>query len=111
LLVGDAAGFVSGSTGEGIYPAMVSAQCAAEVIQEAFRKDSLEGTLQVYNQRWKEILGGYLRYLPGDQKRDGTMKRLDYIFRSSLVCRVAAKAFLYGEGTGVRDLLRNLWGE
>ena len=109
LLVGDAAGFVSGSTGEGIYPAMVSARCAAEVIREAFKKNFVEGSLQVYNERWREVLGDYLGYLPGGQRRGNTMKKLDYIFKSQLICRMAARAFLYGEGTGVRDLLRNLW--
>jgi geranylgeranyl reductase family protein len=109
LLIGDAAGFVSGSTGEGIYPAMVSAECAADVITKALTTTNPEDCLSVYNQRWKEVLGGYLRYLPGGMQRDATMKKLGYVFKSGLVCRVAARSFLYGEGTGWRDVLRNLW--
>ena len=109
LLIGDAAGFVSGSTGEGIYPAMVSAECAANVITEALASVHLEKSLSSYDQRWKEVLGSYLKYLPGGNRRGNTLKKLDYIFRSGLVCRVAARSFLYGEGTGWRNVLRNLW--
>ncbi len=38
ILIGDAAGFVSGSTGEGIYPGMVSGAIAADIVHEAFAK-------------------------------------------------------------------------
>ena len=40
ILIGDAGGFVSGSTGEGIYPGMVSGAIAAEVVHEALSKGS-----------------------------------------------------------------------
>src|SRR2546428_3113342 len=35
ILIGDAGGFVSGSTGEGIYPGMVSGAIAADIVHEA----------------------------------------------------------------------------
>ncbi len=55
VLVGDAAGFVSPCTGEGIYYAIRSGQIAAETIA-----DLLEGkvsSLRTYESRWKKKMG------------------------------------------------------
>ena len=109
VLVGDAGGFVSGSTGEGIYPAMESARLAVELIQEGLRRGELEATLARFPSYWRVRLGSYLHDLPGAEKRRQTVDRMSLIFRSRLVCGVAARAFLYGERPGLGSLARSLW--
>jgi hypothetical protein len=108
ILIGDAAGFVSGSTGEGIYPGMVSGAIAAEVVHEALDRGSPD--VSAFNDRWRAELGGYLRSLPGGEQRTSTVSRIDLIFRSRLVSAVAGRIFLYGEplsaGTLVKALLK-----
>ena len=59
LLCGDAAGFVNGVTGEGIYYAMVSGDLAAKTLVQAFQQnDFSESTLTYYQTAWKEEIGG-----------------------------------------------------
>ncbi len=108
LLVGDAGGFVSGTTGEGIYPAMESARVAVEITVRASRGGDFPGELARYQTAWRPVLASYLRALPGDQKRQSTLDRIEWIFRSSLVARAAGRIFLYGEPTG-RGFWRSLW--
>ncbi|MFW9908196.1 MAG: geranylgeranyl reductase family protein [Candidatus Thorarchaeota archaeon] len=58
LLTGDAAGFVSPCTGEGIYYAIRSGQIAADAVA-----DTLEGKadhIRTYEQRWKKDIGNDL---------------------------------------------------
>ena len=83
ILIGDAAGFVSGSTGEGIYPGMVSGAIAADVVHDALTRGTSD--VSAFNQRWREELGGYLRSLPGGEKKTGTVSRIDLVFRSRFV--------------------------
>jgi flavin-dependent dehydrogenase len=108
ILIGDAAGFVSGSTGEGIYPGMVSGAIAADVVHEALDRGSSD--VSAFNDRWRTELGGYLRSLPGGEQKTSTVSRIDLIFRSRLVSAVAGRIFLYGEplsaGTLVKTLLK-----
>jgi geranylgeranyl reductase family protein len=108
ILIGDAAGFVSGSTGEGIYPGMVSGAIAAQVVHEALDRGSAD--VSAFNDRWRTELGGYLRSLPGGEQKTSTVSRIDLIFRSRLVSAVAGRIFLYGEplsaGTLVKALLK-----
>jgi geranylgeranyl reductase family protein len=106
ILIGDAAGFVSGSTGEGIYPGMVSGAIAADVVHEALDKGSADVSL--FNERWRSELGGYLRSLPGGEEKTSTVSRIDLIFRSRLVSAVAGRIFLYGEPLSFRTLLKSL---
>jgi geranylgeranyl reductase family protein len=95
ILIGDAAGFVSGSTGEGIYPGMVSGAIAADVVDQALSKGSAD--VSAFNDRWRVELGGYLRSLPGGEQKTSTVSRIDLIFRSRLVSALAGRIFLYGE--------------
>ena len=54
LLVGDAAGFVSTLTGEGIFYSMKSAEIAADVLEEALTEGDLsQARLSKYQRRWK----------------------------------------------------------
>jgi geranylgeranyl reductase family protein len=62
LLVGDAGGMVNPFNGEGIAYAMESGRLAAEVIAQAFARQSEAGrekVLQSYPQVMKDALGGY----------------------------------------------------
>jgi geranylgeranyl reductase family protein len=108
MLTGDAAGFVSGSTGEGIYPGMVSAEVAVQVIHRALQSASPGPALERYNQAWRGELGDYVKRLPGGQQEGKTRGRIDLIFRVPLVARIAGRAFLYGEPPSLRTLLRAL---
>jgi geranylgeranyl reductase family protein len=109
VLVGDAGGFVSGSTGEGIYPAMESARLAVELIRRGFHTGKVEEELARFQTLWRERLGSYISDLPGGEKRKRTVDRIGLIFRSRLVCGVAARAFLYGEPPGLGSLARAVW--
>ncbi len=106
MLIGDAAGFVSGSTGEGIYPGMVSAEVAVVAIRRALKCGAAESALQQYNQAWRAELGDYVKRLPGGEQEGKTRNRLEMIFRLPLVPRIAGRAFLYGEPPSLRTLLR-----
>ena len=107
MLIGDAAGFVSGSTGEGIYPAMVSAEVAVDLIHEALKGSSPASALEGYNNQWRAELGDYVKRLPGGQREGETRGRLEMIFKFPLVPRIAGRAFLYGEKPSLSTLLRS----
>ncbi len=60
MLIGDAAGFVSPSTGAGIIPGMRSGQLAAQTLAEAIEREQFEATfLQRYQRRWEKIIGRF----------------------------------------------------
>jgi len=106
ILIGDAGGFVSGSTGEGIYPGMVSGAIAAGVVHDALKRGSSD--ISAFNYRWREELGSYLRSLPGGEQKSSTVSRIDLIFRSKLVTAVGGRVFLYGEPLNFRTFLKSL---
>ena len=57
LLVGDAAGFINPLTGGGIYNGLVSAELAAQTVDEALQEgDTSRQTLQIYEQRVEDTL-------------------------------------------------------
>jgi geranylgeranyl reductase family protein len=59
LLIGDAGCFVNQITGDGIYEALFTGQCAAETLIEAHRNgDYSEDTLGRFDERWRTQLGG-----------------------------------------------------
>src|SRR5712671_108102 len=106
ILIGDAAGFVSGSTGEGIYPGMVSGAIAADVLHEAFRNGSPD--VSAFNTRWRGELGVFLRSLPGGEQKKSTVSRIDLIFKSRMVAAIAGRIFLYGEPLSVGTFFKSL---
>jgi flavin-dependent dehydrogenase len=106
ILIGDAGGFVSGTTGEGIYPGMVSGAIAADVVHDAMKTGSSD--VSRFNYRWREELGSYLRSLPGGEQKSSTVSRIDLIFRSKLVTAVAGRIFLYGEPLNFRTFLKSI---
>ena len=62
LAVGDAAGLIKPTTGGGIYYGLLSGYWAAEVLDTALRRDSLDArSLRKYQARWRERLGPEMR--------------------------------------------------
>jgi len=61
LVIGDAGGFVSAASNEGIYPAMWSAQIAAGVAHEALGIDHSQDALMTFNTQWRLQMADYLR--------------------------------------------------
>ena len=62
LAVGDAAGLIKPTTGGGIYYGLLSGYWAAEVLDTALRRDSLDArSLSRYQARWRERLGPEMR--------------------------------------------------
>jgi len=97
VLIGDAAGFVSSLTGEGIYPAMVSAQCAAEVIDSAFRQGTITEKLTEFNLQWAKTLGDYLKPPSSQFRKRIGLRLLPLLFISRRLSRIAARVYLYGK--------------
>jgi flavin-dependent dehydrogenase len=61
LVIGDAGGFVSAASNEGIYPAMWSAQIAAEVIEAALQSPHSQDELMAFDSKWRMKMADYLR--------------------------------------------------
>jgi digeranylgeranylglycerophospholipid reductase len=60
LLIGDAAGFVSPSTGAGIVPGMQSGRLAAQTLAEASDQGQFDSTfLERYQFRWEKVIGRF----------------------------------------------------
>lgn len=61
LLIGDAGGFISAASNEGIYPAMWSAQIAVEVIDAALKSAQSQDELMSFEMKWRTTMADYLR--------------------------------------------------
>ncbi len=61
LLIGDAGGFVSAVSNEGIYPAMWSARIAAEVLDTALASKHSQDELMAFDSAWRVKMADYLR--------------------------------------------------
>lgn len=61
LVIGDAGGFVSATSNEGIYPAMASAQVAVETLLEALNSDQSQDELMKFDTVWRMRMADYLR--------------------------------------------------
>lgn len=61
LLIGDAGGFVAAASNEGIYPAMWSAQIAADVINAALASPYSQDELMAFDTKWRIEMADYLR--------------------------------------------------
>jgi len=77
LLCGDAAGFVNGLTGEGIYYAMISGELAAKILIHAFQQnDFSESVLARYQAAWQEEIGEEIAQSVHVQQRYASNSRL-----------------------------------
>jgi flavin-dependent dehydrogenase len=61
LVIGDAGGFVSASSNEGVYPAMWSARIAAEVVEKALSAKRSQDELITFDSAWRMEMADYLR--------------------------------------------------
>ena len=61
LVIGDAGGFVSAASNEGIYPGMWSAQIASEVLLTALKGRQSQDDLMAFDAAWRMQMADYLR--------------------------------------------------
>lgn len=61
LIIGDAGGFVSPFSHEGLFPAVWSAMLAAEAIRKAVRDDHPQDALRGFSTLWRTAMGAFLR--------------------------------------------------
>ena len=61
LVIGDAGGFVSAVSNEGIYPAMWSARIAAEITDTALKSAHSQDELMAFDSSWRMQMADYLR--------------------------------------------------
>ncbi len=92
VLVGDAGGFVSAATGEGIYPAMLSARVAAECIDDALRAPRPQDALTEFKFAWRRRFAAYI------QRPDANLAFLvPLIYDNPELCNRFARMYLFGE--------------
>lgn len=99
VLVGDAGGFASAATGEGLYPAIVSARIAADCILSALeadagnRRDSTcQDELLKFRTLWRRRMAAHLQ-LPNVN----VTFLLPLIYTNQEICDRFARAFLFGD--------------
>ncbi len=92
LLIGDAGGFVSSASGEGIYPGMISAKIAAAVALKALSSSDPAAELSGYDAAWRPRLEKYLA-----MPNVNLQMMLPMIFSDQRVTAKFARAFLFGE--------------
>ena len=68
LLIGDAGGFVAALSNEGIYPAMWSAQIAADVATEALSSVHSQDALMGFDTQWRMQMADYMRAPSSDSQ-------------------------------------------
>ncbi len=92
VAVGDAGGFVAAATCEGVYPAMWSAQIAAEVIDAALKDPHPQDQLREFDTRWRTVMADYLRPPNADLQF-----LLPLVFANRQMAERLAGAFLRGQ--------------
>lgn len=92
LLVGDAGGFVTAFSNEGIYPALRSGVLAAEVAARALKAAVFQDELASFSAQWRADLADYLRMPNTDL---GLL--LPMVFTNPQMSRRLARAFLLGQ--------------
>lgn len=92
LVIGDAGGFVSATSNEGIYPAMVSAQVAVETLLAAMDSDQSQDELMKFDTVWRMRMADYLRAPHTD-----IQFLLPLIFSNQPMADRMAAAFFSGE--------------
>ncbi len=92
LVVGDAGGFVSAASNEGIYPAMWSAKIAAEVIHNSLDSTYVQDELMQFNSMWRMAMADHLRSPHTDVRF-----LLPLIFSNQPMADRMGAAFFFGE--------------
>jgi flavin-dependent dehydrogenase len=92
LVIGDAGGFVSAASNEGVYPAMWSAQLAVEVAQNALESKCPQDELMTFDSTWRMQMADYLRSPHTD-----IQFLLPLIFTNQPMADRMGAAFFHGE--------------
>ncbi|TWT43617.1 2-octaprenyl-6-methoxyphenyl hydroxylase [Phycisphaerae bacterium RAS1] len=93
LLIGDAGGFVSAFSHEGVYPAMKSGWIAAQVAARALQAPLLQDELAGFGAAWRVELAEYLRMPNTDLSLLAPL-----VFSNAQMSKRVAAAFLLGQG-------------
>ncbi len=92
VLIGDAGGFASAATGEGIYPGMLSAAVAAEHIELALKSAHPQDMLMEFKFAWRRRFAEYIQ-MPNANL--GFL--LPLIYDNAELCRRLGRCYLFGE--------------
>lgn len=92
LLIGDAGGFVSAASNEGIYPAIWSATIAAEILEEALSSEHSQDALIAFNSAWRVKMADHLRSPHTDVRF-----LLPLVFSNQPMANRMAAAFFFGD--------------
>jgi flavin-dependent dehydrogenase len=92
LLIGDAGGFVSAASNEGIYPAMWSAKLAVKAIEAALQTELSQDQLMSFDSLWRTQMADHLRSPHTDIRF-----LLPLIFQNQPMADRMGAAFFFGE--------------
>lgn len=107
ILIGDAAGFASASTGEGLYYAMKSGEMAAKVIEEALTSgDTSENFLSTYQVMWKKDFGKDVYFFYKNRKKRGSLN--EKVFKIINSDKILTELYL-GMGLGIISFTEHKW--
>ncbi|MBI4603443.1 MAG: NAD(P)/FAD-dependent oxidoreductase, partial [Planctomycetes bacterium] len=92
LLIGDAGGFISAASNEGIYPAMWSAKLAVQAIDAALQSDVSQDDLMTFDSLWRTQMADHLRSPHTDIRF-----LLPLIFQNQPMADRMGAAFFFGD--------------
>ena len=92
LLIGDAGGFVSAASGEGIYPAMLSARVAATCLDQALRAAQPQDVLMDFKFAWRQAFAEYIQ-----MPNANLALLLPLIYDNQELCNRLAQCYLFGK--------------
>jgi flavin-dependent dehydrogenase len=92
LLIGDAGGFISAASNEGVFPAMWSAKLAAKAIDAALQSEVSQDQLMMFDTLWRTQMADHLRSPHTDIRF-----LLPLIFQNQPMADRMAAAFFFGE--------------
>ena len=92
VLIGDAGGFASAATGEGIYPAMLSARVAAKCILKALESPQRQDALMQFKFLWRRAFAEYIQ-----MPNANLPLLLPLIYDNAELCKRLAGCYLFGD--------------
>lgn len=92
LVIGDAGGFVSALSQDGLYPSLEAARLAVQIIHEALDEPHEQDVLSHFDAAWRPVLADYLR-IPGSDLKF----LMPLVFTNRAVAEKMVRGFLYGE--------------
>lgn len=92
VLIGDAGGFASAATGEGIYPGMLSARVAAKCILKALESGQRQDALMQFKSAWRRAFAEYIQ-----MPNANLSLLLPLIYDNAELCKRLAGCYLFGD--------------